>query len=120
MLQDRQFHNDELIDLGPGSNHLEYMRMGDGLQVGQLARVVEHHSSESGPIDLPVTDHVWPPFRHGVKSRTIGLENLVADAVGVDGLNPRGLQYLPNLTLARGETPTEDPAMIYGSHAVRQ
>lgn len=117
VIQYRDFHYHVGIDfLHSGLDRVEDMGVCDRLQSSELTLFGENDGRQGTTVDLAAVDNLGPSLDDLFERRSIGAEDLVPDAVGVDGMHTMFIEKLPYLTLARGEPTTEDPSMLLRTH----
>jgi hypothetical protein len=107
--ENRHLHHHDTIDL----LHLmldpaEDMRVCYRLEPAKLLLIAEDNPCETGPVNLPIVDHMGPGRRHFDEGRSGRLEDLMTDAICVDGYDPVCGQETASFAL-----PAPDPTADY-------
>jgi hypothetical protein len=111
-----QLDDHDCIAGGPcgGVDALGDGRVRDGLEATQLGRVGEHHACEEATIDRTVAHHRRPASRNGIERLASGLEDRMAEAVGLDHVRPLVTKQAANETLTAAERTREHDAAHCG------
>ena len=120
-VEDRHLdHRQPVKSLQLSSDRAEYVRVGQGLQFPELARIGENDASQPPPIDDTIAQHLRPAVGHGPKSPACRLEHPVAHSVGIDHPDPGGGQETADFGLSRADSAREQPTTVLCSHLARR
>jgi hypothetical protein len=113
MVEDRDFdHNRVWKPLHIGHNPAEYCGVGELFQLTQLRFILKHNGTQRPAINATISQHFRPSPGYAVERRPIGLENRVAERIGIDSPNPKFGQKASNFALPAADTAREQPSLL--------